>query len=169
MPRGESAGRDDWGVGDRECAIGQDGELADEPDDDGEHGSVLIRHDLDGDKHAGDMAQRDGGRASAGAPGVPAAPTNLTATFVGSSRVSLSWIDASTNETGYRVERSSSSSFSSLRAFQLAAGAASYDDTSVAAGTTYYYRVVAYNSSGPSAPSNVISLKTSGSGYDDDD
>lgn len=74
---------------------------------------------------------------------VPAAPASLSATAVSAGPVNLTWVDNATNETGYRLERSTSSAFSTITSFTLAAGATSYSDTTVSVSTTYYYRVFA--------------------------
>ncbi|WP_431933315.1 hypothetical protein [Micromonospora sp. RP3T] len=71
------------------------------------------------------------------------APTNLTATQPGNSpvRVNLSWVNRSYS-TSVELQRSTNSSFTSgLTTVTLAANATSYTDTTVVAGTTYYYRV----------------------------
>lgn len=87
------------------------------------------------------------------------APTNLTATAVSTSQINLAWTDNATNETGYTVERSSDgATWSSLAT--LAAGSISYADGSLVAGTSYFYRVRAFNASANSDYSNVASTTT---------
>jgi hypothetical protein len=90
-------------------------------------------------------------------------PTDLTATAVSASQINLSWTDASDNETGFRVERSPNGNANWTEIAQLAANQTSYQNTNLAAGTTYYYRVRAYLSTGNrySAFSNVTSATTS--------
>jgi PKD repeat protein len=44
------------------------------------------------------------------APSGPAAPSNLAATAVSSTRVDLTWTDNSTNETGFKIERATGAS-----------------------------------------------------------
>jgi hypothetical protein len=86
----------------------------------------------------------------------PSAPTGLTATPVLPWRINLAWTDTSSNETGFRIQRSlNSSTWSTLAT--VAANTTSYADTSPTPGTLYYYRVIAYNSAGDSPPSNVAS------------
>jgi hypothetical protein len=80
----------------------------------------------------------------------PAGPTWLSASAVSTSQIRLNWNDASTRESGYYVERSSSSSGTYTRIATLGAGSTTYVDSWRAAGTTYYYRVAAYNSHGKS-------------------
>jgi hypothetical protein len=86
---------------------------------------------------------------------VPAAPTDLAAVVV-SNRVDLTWKDNATNEGGYTLERSTDGvSFAPLRG--LPADSSSVQDLSVQSGVRYWYRVHAWNSSGQSVKSNVVS------------
>lgn len=81
---------------------------------------------------------------------VPAAPSNLTTAANSSTSVSLNWTDNASNETGFKIERATGSgSFVTLT--NVSAGVKNYTDTSAVAGTTYRYRVSAYNSAGSSA------------------
>jgi Fibronectin type III domain len=89
----------------------------------------------------------------------PAAPTNLMASAISSSQIGLSWTDNSTNETGFQMQRSSDGVTFTLVA-TLGANVTAYTDSGRTTGTTYYYRVRAYNSRGNSALSNVASAAT---------
>ncbi len=84
----------------------------------------------------------------------PTVPANLTATL-GTGQIKLAWADNATNEDGFRIERSTDNlTFSQVAS--LAANIVSYSDTNATvAGTTYSYRIVAYNAAGNSAYSNV--------------
>ena len=94
-------------------------------------------------------------------PAVPQAPSGLTATAASTTRVNLGWTDNSNNETGFRIERATNNIFTAnLVTVTAAANAVSYADTSVVASTAYYYRVLAYNSAGDSAPSSTASVST---------
>src|SRR5439155_5600359 len=91
----------------------------------------------------------------------PAAPSALSATAVSTSQINLSWADNSTNENGFQIERSPDGvTFSPLAT--VAANVTTYVDTGLSAGTTYHYRVRAYNESGPSDYSNSASATTVG-------
>jgi fibronectin type 3 domain-containing protein len=87
--------------------------------------------------------------------GAPPAPTGLTAT-AGSSQVSLSW-GASAGATSYSIYRGTSAGGESATAIATGVTSASYVDTTVTNGTTYYYKVTAVNSSGASGYSNEAS------------
>jgi hypothetical protein len=82
------------------------------------------------------------------APTVPAAPANLTATG-GTKVVNLSWSESSTNVTGYTIQRSSNNGKTWQQIAQVTT--TSYSDTHVKSGTSYLYRVNAYNNAGSSA------------------
>jgi N-acetylneuraminic acid mutarotase len=88
-----------------------------------------------------------------------AAPSDLTATAVSSSRINLAWTDNSTNEIGFRIYRSTDG-----RNFQkianVGANITTYADTGLAAATMYYYRVRAYTFANASPPSNTASATT---------
>ena len=75
------------------------------------------------------------------APATPATPTGLTATAT-TGQVSLAWVDNATNETAYSVERRIGTTGTWTEIATPAANATSYvNNTSITAGTTYYYRV----------------------------
>jgi fibronectin type 3 domain-containing protein len=81
---------------------------------------------------------------------IPAAPTNLTATGTSSSQINLSWT-GSTGATSYNVLSSTTSGGPYT---QIATtSSASYSNTGLSAGGTYYYVVQAINASGTSANS----------------
>jgi len=84
---------------------------------------------------------------------VLAAPTNLSASSKTQNSVSLSWTDNSSNESGFMIERSSTSSTSGFSQIGIST-TASYTDSGLSAATAYYYRVKAYNSAGNSGYSN---------------
>jgi len=84
-------------------------------------------------------------------------PTNLIVeTRTSPLRVSLSWEDNATGEGGYAVERSTGGAFTSIA--QLPPGSSSYEDSSVAATTSYTYRVKAFNDFAESFPSNPVTV-----------
>jgi hypothetical protein len=93
-------------------------------------------------------------------PTPPAPPANLSAAAPLSSEVMLSWIDASSNETGFRVERKSGSAGVFQQIAVADANSVSYRDSNVVPGTFYGYRLRAINSLGDSPNSNESSVTT---------
>lgn len=79
----------------------------------------------------------------------------VTAAFTESLR--LTWIDTSSNETGFRIERAATALGPFAAIGTAAAGQTTYDDNGLTAGTTYHYRVAATNSAGASEYTNTAS------------
>ncbi len=93
----------------------------------------------------------------------PAAPSNLAADSVTQDGVALTWSDNSNNESGFRIERSAGgSAYSEIDT--VSANSESLTDSAVTEGTTYNYRVRAYNSFGNSAYSNLLAVTIPQSG-----
>ncbi len=82
----------------------------------------------------------------------PAAPSGLAGTASEYS-VRLTWVDTSSNESGFRIYRGNGSSFTQIAT--LAANSREYLDSGLTPETTYYYRVGAYNSAGETSSSTV--------------
>jgi len=70
------------------------------------------------------------------------------------SQLNLSWVDNSTNETGFSIERALADQVFSPIA-SVGANVITYSDSTVTSGTQYYYRVRAFNANGYSDYSNV--------------
>ena len=86
-------------------------------------------------------------------------PSSLMVTSVSSDQVALSWVDNSSAETSYRVERKvSQGGFQQIA--QLTEDSNSYVDTDVAPLSTYTYRVVASSGIIDSNPTNEASANT---------
>lgn len=102
-------------------------------------------------------------------PTVPAAPTDLQASSgkTESTTVNLTWTDNANNETGFKVERSTDGTNFTEIADITTADTQSYQDAAVSEGTTYHYRVLAYNADGSSAFSNVAQTTTGTTGIND--
>ncbi|HQU13721.1 MAG TPA: multicopper oxidase domain-containing protein, partial [Thermodesulfobacteriota bacterium] len=93
----------------------------------------------------------------------PAAPSGLTATATGAglSRIDLAWADASTNETGFLIQRrTGTGAFSDVAT--VYSNMTTYTDTALARNTSYRYRVFAFNMAGSSPASNVTPSVTTG-------
>ena len=90
---------------------------------------------------------------------VPNAPTELKGVLTPPVQIDLTWVDASNNEDGYKIERKSGTGAFSLIA-TLGQNVVTYSDKGLSTGTTYTYRVFSYNSKGNSINSNEIAVKT---------
>jgi LmbE family N-acetylglucosaminyl deacetylase len=93
----------------------------------------------------------------------PAAPSNLAAAPISTTRIDLSWTDNATNETAYLLERAPDNSGTAgtyAQIASLAAGSVAYSNTGLAANTRYWYRVRAMNATDTSAYSSAISAST---------
>lgn len=83
-------------------------------------------------------------------------PTNLTTSVVSATRIDLNWVDNSTNEDGFLVERCSGPTCSSFTQIAVvSAGSTSYSDVTTASQTTYGYRVRGFTAGGNSAYTNI--------------
>lgn len=88
----------------------------------------------------------------------PAAPSNLAASTISISKISLVWEDKSTNESGFKIERKSSGNFEQIAT--VTADVKEFQDVNLQPATTYTYRVRAYNTFGNSDYSNESTAKT---------
>jgi hypothetical protein len=88
------------------------------------------------------------------APNLPGTPTAARSGSGNNQRVVLTWVDNSRNETGFTIQRATAaagpwSTVATVARTGAAAtgtgGAVTYTDTTVARGTTYFYRVIANN------------------------
>ena len=94
----------------------------------------------------------------------PAAPATLTGSVVSSSEIDLNWVDKSNNEDGFIIYRSSTNGTSGFTIIDsVAANTTSYNNTGLAANTTFYYNVCAYNVGGKTC-TNTINKKTQPNG-----
>ncbi len=91
----------------------------------------------------------------------PTAPSNLQATAISQTRIDLTWTDNSNNEANFTLERAASSTFTTIQqTFTIAANTQSFSDTTLTAGTTYFYRVRANNAASSSSNSNTANATT---------
>ena len=94
----------------------------------------------------------------------PGAPTGLTATANGETRIDLSWTAPSDNGgadiTGYRIEVSPDGSNWSDLVADTGSTSTSYSHTGLSAGSTRHYRASAINSEGTGPASNTRSATT---------
>jgi fibronectin type 3 domain-containing protein len=94
-------------------------------------------------------------------PQVPAAPTALSAVTLNATTIKLSWTPPVSTISSYAIDRSTDGTTFTTVATNISAAAVNWTDPAVlSAGTTYYYRIRAINTVGPSANSNVASSVT---------
>src|SRR5262245_31773640 len=100
-----------------------------------------------------------GGGSNKAAATPPTAPTTLTLTAATSARIDLSWIDTSTNEFEFRIERSDDGGATYAQIGTAPKNSTGYSDLGLLPNTTYYYRVTAWNAKGNSpfaGPANTL-------------
>ncbi|MBI3961851.1 MAG: fibronectin type III domain-containing protein, partial [Deinococcus sp.] len=95
---------------------------------------------------------------SPGTPPLP--PANLAATAVSGSQINLSWQDNASDEGGFKLERRTDAASGWVQMGTVGGNVTSYQDTGLVAGTTYFYRVRAYNAQGDSTYSNEAQAAT---------
>jgi PKD repeat protein len=91
--------------------------------------------------------------------GPPDTPVALAATAASASQINLSWVDGSSDETGFVVERSSDG-LTWVAIGSVGANVQGYANTGLQADTKYYYRVKARNNAGESGYTNTASATT---------
>ncbi len=112
---------------------------------------------------------------------VPAAPSNLTASPYLTWEITITWATNSADQDGFAIERAPDAGGAPGTWVQIATQGrdfVAYSDVGLTAGTTYWYRIRAFNSVGyspysnvasattlsiPTAPSNLIATSVSGS------
>ena len=97
-------------------------------------------------------------RAQSQATTPPNPPSALAAQAVSTSQINLSWSDNSNDEDGFYVERYGVANWEFIGT--LGTDVTTYQDTGLAANTLFRFRVLAYNGSGVSVPSNEAEATT---------
>src|SRR5439155_11266639 len=88
-----------------------------------------------------------------------AAPSGLSATAVYYNRINLAWTNNAANQNGFLIEESTDGiNFTTIAS--VGADITSYWVNELSQMTTYYFRVIAYNTAGSSDPSNTINVTT---------
>ena len=105
------------------------------------------------------VVQITGSAALPPAPGTPTAPSGLTPL---DQTIALSWVDNSTSETAFDIERCQEATCSNFAKIgSVDPNVTRYSDATVTAGATYRYRVRAENGAGFSAYSNMATATAS--------
>jgi len=96
----------------------------------------------------------------------PAAPIHLAAVARTSTEVILFWKDISSDEEGFKIERSPDGiTFSEIASIDP--GSSTYTDENLTEATSYFYRILAFNDNGNSAYTPVSSPTTPDEGSGD--
>jgi hypothetical protein len=91
----------------------------------------------------------------------PVPPTTLTANRLLATEANLFWVETSTNESGFRLERCTGNACTNfVQITLLPANGIGYHDTGLSVGTTYRYRVAAYTANGNSRYSAIRTITT---------
>lgn len=80
----------------------------------------------------------------------PALPSGLNASASGFDRITLTWTDNSTDETGFELTRSATSNGTYVPVGTVAANITSFTDSGLTASTAYYYKLRTISNSGES-------------------
>jgi titin len=107
-----------------------------------------------------DVSNTAGGTTQPPVVVLPAQPSGPGATVLSSTAIRVTWTDASTFESGFRVERATSAAGPFATAGHLAANATGFDDAGLEPSTTYHYRVCATSPDGDSEFSVTVSATT---------
>lgn len=88
-------------------------------------------------------------------PGLPLAPSNLKAVVYDATQIDLSWTDLSGNEQGFKIERKTGTGDFAVIGV-VGKNEVKFSDIGLVLGTTYTYRVTAYNTLGNSNYTNLV-------------
>ncbi|WP_010521313.1 fibronectin type III domain-containing protein [Aquimarina agarivorans] len=93
-----------------------------------------------------------------GGGAAPKAPTNPSSSTNSLDEIIIIWNDNSTNETGFRIERSLFPNSGFTPVGNVSSNTTSFTDTNFVPNTNYYYRVNSLNRIGASGYTNAISV-----------
>ena len=82
------------------------------------------------------------------------APSDLSATAISDSEVQLAWVDNTSYETGFKIERDDGSGFTEIAT--VLSDVTEYTDTALTFDQTYSYRVAAYTTGNTSSWATII-------------
>jgi len=89
----------------------------------------------------------------------PKAPSGLKLQALGTDKIRASWTDNASNETGFKIERSTDG-VTYAQVGTVGVNATTYDLAGLQSNTLYYIRVRAYNVSGNSAYCTAVACRT---------
>ena len=90
---------------------------------------------------------------------IPKAPSGLVATAISPTQINLNWLDNAINETGFELERSVDG-LKFVKIADLGINVKTYQNTALPATTKFWYRILAKNTAGKSAYSNIATATT---------
>ncbi len=91
---------------------------------------------------------------------LPVSPTELTVTLVSNTQATLNWVDKSTNEAGFKVERKAGNGTFGVIA-TTSSDITTINDAGLTPNTTYTYRVYSFNNTGKSLSyTNEVTITT---------
>ena len=90
----------------------------------------------------------------------PSPPSNLVLSSSTTTQIVIGWTDNASNEDGFKIERAPGTSSIFTQIATVHANVATYANTDLAPGSTFTYRVRAFNAGGDSAYSNTIAGTT---------
>ncbi|MGE5405924.1 MAG: stalk domain-containing protein [Candidatus Saccharibacteria bacterium] len=131
-------------------------------DDQGLVPNTKYKYRLTMQNYLGDVESKPVEVTTLAGKGTPAAPSKLESTVAETGKaVKLSWNDNSGNEQEFVLERKSGTeAYKALPS--ITAGATEYTDSTVSAGQSYSYRIMARNATGSSDYSNEASVSMPG-------
>src|SRR5262245_17013893 len=91
------------------------------------------------------------------AAAAPSPPTNVVANAISATRIDLTWGDSSSDEDGFKIERSTDGT-NFTQVAQVLANTTVYRDITIWPGTAYSYRLSAFNSSGDSTFAGPVNV-----------
>lgn len=105
-----------------------------------------------------------GGTTTGTAPKAPSTLALPSGYAPADTSVKLVWKDNATNEEGFKIERVAKGGAAWTQVGSAGKDSSSYTDTGLQAGTTYYYRIKAWNNFGVSAATNELVVTTAKAG-----
>ena len=93
-------------------------------------------------------------------PNAPVAPTSLVLLEASQTEIEISWVDNSSSESNFVIERSDGNNTNFVEIDQLNADVTTYRDQGLSSLSDFFYRVKAINSGGDSGYTNELAATT---------